>query len=418
MNPPINPGQSSDEDQNNYESAGENDPNNLVSPNRPHQSPSASPRALLRPDPPPVDEVLQEVGQQLRNLHPNRQQRAERRNAVRQAQQVGEEVAQPARVIMPNPPVVNYDKEEKADGATAANDARHIKVEFDQSDIKFWFAQLEDEMTMASVGSQWLKKTVLQRNLPLKQKEDVKGFFTLQKDQAGNHIYFDIKSELIRIYDAKPCDAYKRALTRTMTGLPSQLGFQIVGDVCKKPVKFADNCCCPAHVFALWSMQLPIGIRAHISNMVFTKETYKEIFEAADKVYLAQKQVSVAAVATSVAAASLDETLPAFSSQNQPTVEVAAASRGRGGGRGRGNRGGGGRGGSSGTNNGGGGNQSNRNNRNNRGRGGANNGQRGPRHSSSPPEACCDRHYVHGDQAYYCLAPLTCPWASKVIQRP
>ena len=74
-------------------------------------------------------------------------------------------------IIMPDAVVVNYDVENKNDGDKAADQARSVKVEFDASDIRFWFAQLEDEMVMASVGSQWLKKTILQRNLPVKQKE-------------------------------------------------------------------------------------------------------------------------------------------------------------------------------------------------------------------------------------------------------
>ena len=48
---------------------------------------------------------------------------------------------------------------------------------------------------MASVKSQWLKKTILQRNLPNKQKEDVKSYLTLERADAGNHIYFDMKSD-------------------------------------------------------------------------------------------------------------------------------------------------------------------------------------------------------------------------------
>ena len=60
---PVN--QVPSDDESNYESPVDEDPSNLVSPNRPHQSPSASPRALLRPDPPPVEEVLQGVQQQL-----------------------------------------------------------------------------------------------------------------------------------------------------------------------------------------------------------------------------------------------------------------------------------------------------------------------------------------------------------------
>ena len=307
--------------------------------------------------------------------------------------------------------VANYDQEDKADGEKAQDLARGIKVEFMPDNIKFWFAQLEDEMEMAGIGRQWLKKAVVQRNLPNKQKEDVMGLLSLGKAEAGPHIYLDIKRELMRIYAPKPQDAYNKALTRTMTGLPSQLGYKLVNDVCKKPTKF-DNCCCAAHVLALWSNQLPVNIRAHISDKVFTKETYKEVFEAADKVFNSSKQIA-ATRASQVAATELDETLPAFNEQNQPT-QTAAMSRGGG----RGGRGGRGNGrnqnqnsSSSGTGRGGQGNRGQGSNRGGRGRG------RGPRHASSPPEECCDRHWVHGPEAYFCLKPLTCPWKNKVIAR-
>ena len=130
-----------------------------------------------------------------------------------------------------------------------------------------------------------------------------------------------------------------------------------------------------------------------VDILFFTKETYKEVFEAADRVFLSSRQVSVAAV-------QLDETLPAFTPQNQPAAQVAAVSNRR---NNRGsNRGGRGRGGS------------------NRGRGGGqkNKGQggpkpRGPRHSSNPPDGCCERHYVHGSDAWYCLEPHSCPWKDR-----
>ena len=409
LNPPVNNVSSEDEEQNHYQSADEHDLNNLVSPNRPHQSPSASPRALLRPDPPPVPEVLANVNQRLRNL-PSREERAERRNAHRQAAQAAEEAAEAARAAaanMPNPPpvVVNFDAEDKEDAADAAVQARHIKVEFDPADVRFWFAQLEDEMTMAGVGRQWLKKTVLQRNLPVKQKEDVKSYFTLQKDQAGDHIYLDIKNELIRIYAAKPCDSYRKALSRTMVGLPSQLGYQIVDDICKKPQKLV-GCCCSAAALALWTDKLPVNVREHISNEDFTADTYKSVFNAADKVFMSGRPSQVAAI-------NLDETQAAFNPHNQPSAEVAAIS-GKNNNRGGGNRGSG-RGGRGG-----------RNNRGNRGgRGGNSNGSgssnRGSRHASVPDslaDKLCSRHYTHADQAWYCLAPTTCPWKNKCVSRP
>ena len=195
-----------------------------------------------------------------------------------------------------------------------------------------------------------------------------------------------------------------------MTGLPSQLGLQIVDKICKKSTKLT-GCCCAGHAEAIWSMALPVNARAHVSNMEFTEATYKTVMEAADNVYLSSKQVTVAAVAVngagagSGAAADLNETLPAFAVQNQP--QVAAVGRGGRGQRGnRGNRGnlGQGRGGRGGA-----------------GRGGQQQqgaSARGPRHHSNPPDSCCDRHYRHGDQSYYCLAPLTCPWVTKVIAKP
>ena len=105
--------------------------------------------------------------------------------------------------------VVDFDQENGQDGDKAQSEGRSIKVEFEPNDIKFWFSQLEDEMLMASVKSQWLKKTILQRNLPNKQKEDVKAYLTLSKTEAGGDIYFRIKQEIVRIYAPKPQDAYQ-----------------------------------------------------------------------------------------------------------------------------------------------------------------------------------------------------------------
>ena len=77
--------------------------------------------------------------------------------AQRAAREQAEREAERARIAN-----LNFDEADGNDGDKAADIARSIKLEFEQNDIKFWFAQIEDEMTMASVNSQWLKKTVLQ----------------------------------------------------------------------------------------------------------------------------------------------------------------------------------------------------------------------------------------------------------------
>ena len=318
--------------------------------------------------------------------------------------------------------MADYDQENTADGEKAQELARSIKVEFEPNDIIFWFSQLEGEMLLASVNSQWLKKTILQRNLPNKQKEDVKSYLSMSRNEAGAAIYYNIKSELIRIYAPKPGDAYKKALQRQLVGLPSQLGYQIVNDVCKKATKLS-GCCCEGAVLAIWTMKLPSNIYAHICDRAFNKDTYKSVFEDADKVFLSNKSVNVAAMAASNAAAEdLDSTLPAFSAQNQP--QVAALGRGRGGGAnrgGRGFRGGrGNRGGQRGGGQGGGGQGNGQQQQNSGGGGNRSQGQgrdRGPRHSSNPPESVCDRHYRHGPEAWWCVQPLTCPWKDKVTAK-
>ena len=306
-----------------------------------------------------------------------------------------------------NMPDVEFDVEDAVDGEKAQDYARSIKIDFEPSDIKFWFSQLEGEMVMATIRSAWLKRTVLQRNLPIKQRSDVKAYLTLTKAEGGATIYKDIKDELIRIYAPKPEDSYCRALSRVLVGLPSQLGAQLIDDVCKKAKKF-DNCCCAGHVHALWSQKLPVNVRAHISNMPFTKDTYKEVFQAADKVFLAAKQVSVAAFGHAsqsaegaAATQGLDETLPAFLSHNQ---EVAAF--------GQSNKNNKGQGQSQKNKNKG---QNGQNNKNKNNKGHVNTGQR---HSSNPPDGVCSRHFRHGDTSWFCTAPLTCPWASKLAPRP
>ena len=195
---------------------------------------------------------------------------------------------------------------------------------------------------------------------------------------------------MIRIYAPKAKDSYCKALTRTMVGLPSQLGHQIVDDVCKKAAKL-EGCCCAAAVEALWQLQLPVGIRAHVSNMEFNHTTYKQVFEAADRVFMSSKQVSVAAMARPVVAAvsavDLDETQSAFSLQNQPSAEVAALAKGQTG-----------------------------KNKKNKNKGNKNQNSRGKKHDSVPEaqaDKMCDRHYRHGSDAWYCLAPSTCPWKNK-----
>ena len=106
-----------------------------------------------------------------------------------------------------------------------------------------------------------------------------------------------------------------------------------------------------------------------------------------------------------------DELHYSFQSHNQ---EVAAIGQGKGQGRNRNNRNNRnrGQGGQSGQSQGGQSGQSGQENKNQ---------SKGQKHSSVPDKLAdqmCTRHYRHGASAWFCVAPLTCPWSSKVAPRP
>ena len=112
--------------------------NLLVSPRRPPQSPRASPRALLEPDPPEPEQVLEAAGRQLRNL-PDRQRRRE--------------LAEAQANMLENDVVVDFEDENGRDDAQAMQNAcRNLeKFNWDPNDLKFTFQKLEIKMSTVGV---------------------------------------------------------------------------------------------------------------------------------------------------------------------------------------------------------------------------------------------------------------------------
>ena len=168
--PVINPQQDlSDEES--YHSPDEAD--QFVSPRRPPQSPGASPRALLRPDPPAVEEVLERAGSRLRSLPrvnyapPNQRQRQ-----------------QPPPQVPAMPEIVPFETEDGVDEAGALREAcaRVEKVVWDFSDLAFVFSQLEIKMASSGVKKNFTKFQVLSSCLPQKVITQVKKL--LRKNEA------------------------------------------------------------------------------------------------------------------------------------------------------------------------------------------------------------------------------------------
>ena len=274
---------------------------------------------------------------------------------------------------------IDFEDENAQDGEKAIEYSRTLKVDLDPAEIDFWFTQIENEMFTCGIKSQWMKRCVLVKNLPAKMQTDVKSLLILKKSDAPVDIYKKVKTELLRIHAPKEEETYKKALTRVLVGLPSQLGQVLINDVCKKPVKL-EGCCCSRAVWTLWNIQLPLQVRSQIADEVFNHSTYMEVFKKADKVYLSTKTTEMSAGVAAIVRPSVPE-VAAFKPKN------------KGGNQGGGNQGGG-------------------------GKGGQNPPKNGTKPRPSVPEGCCSNHKKWAENAWFCLDPTKCPMKDQNKPRP
>ena len=222
--------------------------------------------------------------------------------------------------------VMDFDAENGTDGKSALSDLKGVQCPFIQEDIEFWFGQLEAQLEVIEVKSQWMKRIALQRFLPPEIQEEVKGLLSLGKTAAGGDIYFKIKNELIELFGRKPEDSYTRAKERVLTGKPSQLGKALLNDLCKKDKKL-DGCCCSDITWGMFREKLPIVVRNHLAESPFNKDTYKAVFTKADQVWDSNR-ASEPVLTRPVAAMSGDSKK---ASQTSSQNEVAAVQRGQNG---------------------------------------------------------------------------------------
>ena len=286
--------------------------------------------------------------------------------------------------------MADFDVENGEDGKSAMDKLGSVKCEFSKEDLDFWFTELETQLEVIEVKSQWTKRIALQRFLPAEIKEEVKSLLKIQKANQGEAIYKRIKTELLDLFGAKPEDGYLKAKSRVMSGKPSQLGKQLIDDICVCDVKLAGKCC-TRMVWGMFRDALPVIIRNHIADLEFSKDTYKQIFAKCDQIYDSNRSARPAVVA----ATTTQQT------SAQPTVqpEVAATSTAQN--SSRRNR--------------------NKNQNQNRGGGASNKANtapppkpatqqppKGPKHSTAHNGVLCKIHHKWGVNANFCSNPTVC----------
>ena len=296
---------------------------------------------------------------------------------------------------MPNdPPPVPFDKATGQDGEDVYKKLATLTNKFTKANPKFWFNNFERSIKHFGVKSQITKMEALINLLPPEVTEEVMSFISLSEDELSATPYFDLKTELLKLYGPRPEDSFNKAISRVLVGKPSTLGKQVINDFCE--CKPQINCkCCSKIAFGIWQKNLPTYIKAHISNMEFNATTHPQIFEMADKVWMSHRAETpeVAAIKAENAAA-----LATSTDFENPAV---AAIRGRGGRGQRGQRGS--RAGPA------------------RGPRGARGGGRGrgnaPRHPQAL-EGSCYVHAQYGPEAWSCADRFNCPMRDIESPRP
>ena len=77
---------------------------------------------------------------------------------------------------------------------------QNIEQEWDHTDVPFWLQQLEFQLELTGVKSQWLKRLITQRQLPQNIQKELKWLLSKNKEQAGNTAYYDLKVKLLKNY--------------------------------------------------------------------------------------------------------------------------------------------------------------------------------------------------------------------------
>ena len=105
--------------------------------------------------------------------------------------------------------MVNFDENDAADDDKAQQKTSNLQVEFDKTDVRFWFSQLEMHMSTAGVNRQWTKRLLLHKQLPKEVIAELKDLLRKSQSEAGATPYKDLKDRLYEAYGPLPEDSLK-----------------------------------------------------------------------------------------------------------------------------------------------------------------------------------------------------------------
>ena len=267
--------------------------------------------------------------------------------------------------------MVNYDVDEGVDDKDAQSKTSSLKLDFDRTDVVFWFQQLEMHLQTAGIKAQWTKRLLLHKQLPPDVIAELKDLLRKDKSRAGAQPYKDLKDRIIETFGQKPEDAFEEAEALMLVGKPSQLCNRLVNILCPEHPDLA-NCCAARMVSGLWRKKLPQEVRQQVAGMSLVgKDNMKATLNKADSVYATLKR------GAAVAAVDFD------TSADEPALQVAAFK----------------------------GKAANKKFQPRKAVAGGQAKDRGKPHEEGTPSTVCNTHWKYGRSAFTCRKKDTCPWA-------
>ena len=272
--------------------------------------------------------------------------------------------------------IVEYDAENGSDPADVHAKTAHIKVDFNRAKVEFFFMQLEMFLESAGCKSQWMKRLILQRNLPQDVIEDIQDILSRGKAAAGATAYKDAKSRILQLYGVRKEDRYKKAKGLMLTGKPSQLCRQLINELCPSHPTL-EGCCAEATISGMWREQLPTAVRVKVADCELGGGNLQATLEIADNAHATLQ--AGAGQGAAVAAVAADDEVAAFSRQKGGKGNVSKSQTPKGG----------------------------------------KTAAKEPKepHPDNPPDDCCAMHKQFGKSAYFCKQPFSCPW-KDICARP
>merc|ERR1711989_137260 len=105
----------------------------------------------------------------------------------------------------------NFDEINQTDGPDAVGKLASVKVPWNK-DVEYFFFELENQMELIALKSQWLKRVVLANNLPEDVKNELKATLKKPKSAAPDKVYKKLKDKVFDLFGPKEGDKYEKAL--------------------------------------------------------------------------------------------------------------------------------------------------------------------------------------------------------------